>query len=157
MEWTMMHRYRGMRCVSVLLVRSFVRADLCWMMITAWMLLGVVLLLVVAGATPSEKAEVWLDPDQQSILQAHPEWPPDVRAAVVAGIICAGMPADMVRVAWGRPTRTTGRGGPGQRETWHYEGRPSAVERLGGRGRGNHGPSEWTVSFVDGRVVGWTD
>jgi hypothetical protein len=127
------------------------------MVITAWMLVVVVLLLVVAGATPSDKSEVALDPDRQGILQAHPEWPTDVRAAVAAGIICAGMPADMVRVAWGRPTRTSGRGGPGQRETWHYEGRPSAMERLNGRRRDDAGTGEWTVSFIDGRVVGWSD
>ncbi len=157
MAWTVMRKCRDIRWGSILLAPRFVRADLCSMVITAWMFVGIVLLLVVAGATPSDKSEVALDPYRQGVLQAHPEWPPDVRAAVTAGIICAGMPADMVRAAWGLPTRTSGRGGPGQRETWHYEGRPSAVERLGGRERDDAGTGEWTVSFIDGRVVGWTD
>jgi hypothetical protein len=157
MDWTAMRRCRGMRWVSILLGPRFVGADLGWMVITAWMLVVAVLLLVVAGATPNEKGELWLDPYRQGILQSHPEWPPDVRAAVIAGIICAGMPADMVRVAWGRPTRTSGRGGPGQRETWHYEGRPSAVERLDGRRTDDAATGEWTVWFIDGRVVGWSD
>jgi hypothetical protein len=127
------------------------------MVMTAWMLAGSILLLVVADAMPSEEGGVTLDAYRQGILQAHPEWPSDMRAAALAGIICAGMPADMVRVAWGHPTRTSGRGGPGQRETWYYEGRPSAVERLAGRRTITAGTSEWTVSFVDGQVVEWTD
>jgi hypothetical protein len=127
------------------------------MVITGWMLAALLLPPAVAGAIPDGDGQVGLDADQQSILQAHPEWPQDVRAAVMAGIICAGMSPEMVRVAWGRPTRTSSRGEPGQHETWHYEGRPSAVERLAGRGRDDAGASEWTVSFIDGRVIEWTD
>jgi hypothetical protein len=67
------------------------------------------------------------------------------------------MPADMVRVAWGVPTRTSHSDGPGQPVTWYYAGRPSVVERLAGEGLPNTGSSEWTVSFVDGQVVAWTD
>jgi hypothetical protein len=157
MDWNVMQRCQSLRCVSVLLVPCVVRADFCWIVITTWMLVGVVLLPVVAGAMPDQVGDVALDAERQSILRAHPEWPPDVRAAVIAGIICAGMPADMVRVAWGHPTRTSGRGGPGHHETWHYEGRPSAVERLSGWGRDDVAGSEWTVWFINGRVIGWTD
>jgi hypothetical protein len=157
MDWNVMRRCQCLQRVPVLLASHPTRADLLWIEITGGMLAGLFLLLVVAGAIPSGGGEVTLDPDRQGILQAHPEWPPDVRAAVVAGIICAGMPEDMVLVAWGPPTRRSGRGGPGQPETWHYEGRPSAVERLGGRGRNDAGSSEWTVSFINGLVVGWTD
>jgi hypothetical protein len=157
MDWCVMRRPRCMRRVPVLLVPDLTRANLPWIMIVGWMLTGLFLLRVTAGAIPSAAIEIALDPDRQSILQAHPEWPPEVRAAVMAGIICAGMPADMVRAAWGRPTRTSGGGGAGQRETWHYEGRPSAMEQLGGQGRNDAGAREWTVSFIDGRVVGWTD
>ena len=157
MNWNATRRRRCIRRVPVLLGPHLVRADLPWIVIMGWMLTGLFLLRVTAGAIPGAGNEIAQDADRQGILQAHPEWPPDVRAAVIAGIICAGMPADMVRVAWGRPTRTSGRGGPGQLETWHYEGRPSVVERLGGRGRDDAGTSEWTVSFIDGRVVRWTD
>jgi hypothetical protein len=80
-----------------------------------------------------------------------------MRAALLAGIICAGMPADMVRVAWGVPTRTSGGEGPGHPLIWYYDGRPSVTERLAGKGQHDVGSGEWTVSFVDGQVVGWTD
>lgn len=157
MDWNVMRRRRCIRRVPVLLIPYLAGADLPWIVITGWVLVGLFLLWVTAGAIPGAGNEIALDPDRQGILQAHPEWPSDVRAAVIAGIICAGMPADMVRVAWGHPTRTSGRGAPGQLETWHYEGRPSAVEQLGGQGRNDAGAREWTVSFIDGRVVGWTD
>jgi hypothetical protein len=157
MDWNVMRRCRCMRRVPVPLLSGAVRAALRRVAITAWILAGLVFLPGVADAMPAEAGEAALDLNWQGVLQAHPEWPPDVRAAVMAGIICVGMPADMVRAAWGPPTRTSGRGGPGQLETWHYEGRPSAVERLGGRGRDDVGASEWTVSFIDGQVIGWTD
>jgi hypothetical protein len=109
------------------------------------------------GTAAMLNGEVTLDSHQQRILQAHPEWPPEMRDAVMAGIICAGMSPDMVRVAWGHPTRMSGRNGQSQRETWHYEGRPRALERLGGQGMNEAAAREWTVSFIEGRVVGWTD
>jgi hypothetical protein len=146
-----------MRWVTVLLVSRSVRGHPRWSTITACVLAGFVLLPVIAGAIAGGEGQDSLDLAWQSILQAHPEWPADVRAAVVAGIICAGMPADMVRAAWGAPTRTSGPVGPGQLETWHYEGRPNALERIAGRGRDAAGSSEWTVSFINGQVVGWTD
>jgi hypothetical protein len=143
--------------VAASMLSRCIRADLRWTVITGGMLAGSILLLVAAGAMPSEEGEVALDAYRQGIVQAHPEWPPDIRAAVLAGIICAGMPADMVRVAWGHPTWTSSRNGPGQHEIWYYAGRPSAVERLAGRGMHDDGSSEWTVLFVDGQVVAWTD
>jgi hypothetical protein len=126
-------------------------------MLATWMLSALILLLVAADATPSEESEVTAVDSRQGILEAHPEWPPDMGTGALAGIICAGMPADMVRLAWGLPTRTSGRSGPGQPETWYYEGRASAVERLAGRGMSVSGSGVWTVSFMNGRVVAWTD
>jgi hypothetical protein len=150
------------RCYDVswtlaLTIPHFRRADLRWTVITGWMLTSSILLLVAAGTMPSGEGVIVLDALQQSILEAHPEWPPDVRAAVLAGIICVGMPADMVRVAWGHPTRVSGGEGQGQPETWYYTGRPSVAERLAGWGLNAAGSGEWTVSFVNGRVVAWTD
>jgi hypothetical protein len=157
MDSNVLRRCQYMRWVPALARHHFSRADLRWMVITGWMLTCSILLLVAAGAMPSEEGEVVLDAFRQGILQAHPEWPPDMRAAALAGIICAGMPADMVRLAWGHPTHTSGRDGPGQPETWYYAGRSSAVERLAGWGLNDAGSSEWTVSFINGQVVAWTD
>jgi hypothetical protein len=157
MDWNGIRRRRCTRWVPALLAFRLAAADLHRSMITGWMLAGFLLLVAVGGVMSYGAGEVSLEAYRQGILQAHPEWPSDVRAAVTAGIICAGMPPDMVRAAWGNPTRTSGRGGPGQRETWHYEGRPSAVERLGGQTNSGAGAHEWTVSFIDGLVVEWTD
>jgi hypothetical protein len=157
MDWSAMRRRQCMRQVPALWVPYLARGDLAWIVIVGWMLAGLLLMLVSAGAMPSGEGEVMQETDRHSILQAHPEWPPEVRAAVVTGIICAGMSPDMVRAAWGDPTRTSGEDGFNQRETWYYEGRPRAVERLGGQERNDAGAREWTVSFIDGRVIGWTD
>jgi hypothetical protein len=157
MGWNVLRRCRYMRWVLARTMPHFSRADPRWMVITGWMLTGSILLLVAAGAMPSEEGENVLDAFRQGILQAHPEWPPDMRAAALAGIICVGMPADMVRVAWGHPTRTTGSTGPNQPETWYYAGRPSVVERIAGRRLNDAGSSEWTVLFINGQVVAWTD
>jgi hypothetical protein len=157
MDWNVMRRCRCLRRMPFPLLSGAVRAAHHWVVMTTWIVAGPMLLPVVAAVMPAEQGEASLELNSQGMLQAHPEWPPDVRAAVMAGIICVGMPADMVRAAWGPPTRTSGRGGPGQIETWHYEGRPSVVERLGGRGRNEAGTSEWTVSFLNGQVIKWTD
>ena len=156
MDWNAMRRRRCLGRGRILLAAGRSRAELLWLVLTAWMLAGLLLLPVVSGAMFDRQGGVSQDPERQAILQAHPEWPPEVRAAVMAGIICIGMPAEMVRAAWGSPTRISG-GGPGQRETWHYEGRPRAVERLGGQEMDDAGAREWTVAFSGGRVVGWTD
>jgi hypothetical protein len=157
MGWNVLRRCQYMRWAPALVMPCFSRAALRWMIITGWMLIGSILLMVSAGARPSEEGEIVLDAFRQGILQAHPEWPPDMRAAALAGIICAGMPADMVRVAWGRPTRMTGSAGPNQPETWYYAGRPSVVERIAGRRLNDAGSGEWTVSFINGQVVAWSD
>jgi hypothetical protein len=157
MDWNELRGSRYMRWIPVLLVLHGIRAARRQIAIPVCMLAGVMLLPLVAGAIAGDGDEVTLDAYQQGILQAHPEWPPDVRAAVLAGIICAGMPADMVRVAWGHPTRTSSNERPGQHETWYYDGRPSAVERLAGWEMNNVGSSQWTVSFINGQVVAWTD
>jgi hypothetical protein len=157
MDWNVMRRRQYMRQVPALVVPYLTRGDLPWIVIVGWMLAGVFLMLLIAGAMPSGEGEVMQDTDRHGILQAHPEWPPEVRAAVMTGIICAGMSPDMVLVAWGRPTRTSVEDGSYQRETWYYEGRPRAVERLAGRARNDTGAGEWTVSFIEGRVIGWTD
>ena len=157
MGWGVLRRCQYTRWVPALVMPCFSRAALHWMIITGWMLIGSILLLVSAGALPSEEGEAVSDAFRQGILQEHPEWPPDMRAAALAGIICAGMPADMVRVAWGHPTRTAGSAGPNQPETWYYEGRPSLAERIAGRRLKDAGSSEWTVSFINGQVVAWSD
>jgi hypothetical protein len=157
MDWNVLRWRRCLQRMPVALVPHRARVDLDWILITGCMLAGILLLLVVVGAMPSEEGGVTLTLDRQGILQAHPEWPPEVRAAVMVGIICIGMPPEMVWAAWGRPTRTSGRDGPDQPETWHYEGRLSAVERLGDHKPHDAGTREWTVTFINGRVVGWTD
>ena len=157
MDWKVMRRRQCTRQVSLPLVPCLARGDLPWTVIVGWMLAGLLLTVGITGAMPSGEGEVMQDTDRHSILQAHPEWPTEVRAAVVTGIICAGMSSDMVRAAWGRPTRRSSENGINQPETWYYEGRPRAVERLGGQARYDAGAREWTVSFIDGRVVAWTD
>jgi hypothetical protein len=157
MAWNVLRRCYDLRRTLALALPHFHRPELRWLVITGWLLTSSILLLVAAGTMPSEEGAIALDAFQQGILQAHPEWPSDVRAAALAGIICVGMPADMVRVAWGHPTRVSGGGGQGQPETWYYTGRPSVAERIAGRGLNAGGSSEWTVSFVDGLVVAWTD
>jgi hypothetical protein len=157
MDWKMMRRRQCMRQVALLLVPCLARGDLPWTVIVGWMLAGLLLTLGIAGAMPSGEDRVMQDSERHSTLQAHPEWPPEIRAAVVTGIICAGMSPDMVRAAWGHPTHTSAKDELNQRETWYYEGRPRAMERLGGQARHDAGVREWTVSFIDGRVIGWTD
>jgi len=157
MDGKVMRRWQCIRRVSFLLVPCPGRGDLLWTVIVGWILAGLLLTLGIADAMPSGEGEVIQDFERHSILQSHPEWPPEVRAAVVTGIICAGMSPDMVRAAWGHPTRTSATDGLNHRETWYYEGRPRAVERLGGQARNDIGVREWTVSFIDGRVIGWSD
>jgi hypothetical protein len=157
MDWNVLRRCPHMRWTLALAVPHCSGADLHWMVMTGWICGASMLLLVAVGAIPSEAGEIIPDVLRQEIFLAHPEWPPEMRAALLAGIICAGMPADMVRVAWGFPTHTSHSDGPGQPVTWYYTGRPSVVERLAGEGLGDTGSSEWTVSFVDGQVVAWTD
>jgi hypothetical protein len=157
-----MRRYRRMRLASVMPTTGLAKSEIFWIVGTVCAmtgLLAVLLFLPLVGcATVDGGDEYEWDPSRQGLVQAHPEWPPEVGAAVMAGVICAGMPPDMVRAGWGPPTHRTSDGdGPDQRKTWHYAGRPRAVEWLGGPEGGNPRSGEWTVSFVHGRVVEWTD
>jgi hypothetical protein len=86
------------------------------------MFAGLLLMLGIAGAMPNGEDQVMQDSWRHSTLQAHSECPQEVLAAVVTGIICAGMTPDVVRAAWGHPTCTSAEDGLNQRETWYYEG-----------------------------------
>jgi hypothetical protein len=64
----------------------------------------------------------------------------------------------MVRAAWGHPTRTASEGnGWHQRHTWHYAGRQHNADLMGGQAGGAQPSAEWTVSFANDEVVGWTE
>ena len=158
-RWTGMCCDSARRCARApaLAILHCSRADLRWMVITGSMLICSISSWWPLVRCPVKRVRSCWTPFGRGSCQAHPVWPPDMRAAALAGIICAGMPADMVRLAWGHPTRTSGRDGPGQPETSYYAGRPSAVERLAGWGLNDAGGSRWTVSFIDGQVVAWTD
>jgi len=64
----------------------------------------------------------------------------------------------MVRAAWGQPTRTAFEGNRWQqRDTWHYVGRQHNADLIGGQTVRAQPLGEWTVSFANGEVVGWTE
>ena len=63
-----------MRQVPALLVSYLTGGDLPWIVIAGWMLAGVFLMLVIAGAMPIREGEAMQDTERHSILQAHPEW-----------------------------------------------------------------------------------
>jgi hypothetical protein len=114
---------------------------------------SLLLLLLVGCAIPD-----WQGSSQHDIVSAHPEWPPEILGAVASGVISAGMTSDMVRAAWGHPTRLSSDGsGSSQRDRWHYGRRQHAAEMIGGHAAEAQPSVEWTVSFVHGLVVGWTD
>jgi hypothetical protein len=119
---------------------------------------GLLLLLLVGCATPD-----WWDHSQQErgrqdLVSAHPEWPPEILGAMASGVISAGMTPDMVRAAWGHPSRTASEGsGWHQRDTWHYAGRQHNADMIGGQKGAAQPLGEWTVSFANDEVVGWTD
>ncbi len=127
------------------------------LLIMGWIFAGLLLRPLTGLALPGEAGDVLPDAERQAILQAHPEWRADLRAALMAGIICAGMSPEMVRAAWGQPTRISPSGEAHQAEIWYYAGRPPAVERLGGQRLGDARAYEWTVWFINGQVVGWSD
>ena len=122
-------------------------------------LLGVLLLLPLIGcATPDWRGADQHDRYRQGVVAAHPEWPPEILAAVAAGVISAEMTPDMVCAAWGLPTRFSSDGsGSYQRVTWYYEGRQHAADMIGGLAVTTRPVAAWTVSFANGWVVGWTD
>jgi hypothetical protein len=119
---------------------------------------GLLLLLLVGWTTPGWQGDSPQGRDRQDTVVAHTEWPPEILGAVASGVISAGMSPEMVRAAWGSPTRISSEGsGWHQRDTWHYAGRRHNVDLMGGQTGGAQPLGEWTVSFVNGGVVGWTD
>jgi hypothetical protein len=119
---------------------------------------GLLLLLLVGCATPDWPGSSQPAGTRQDIVAAHPEWPPGILAAMASGVISAGMSPEMVRAAWGHPTRTASEGSGGhQRDTWHYAGRQHNMDSIGGQTGEARPLGEWTVSFANGEVVGWTD
>lgn len=119
---------------------------------------SLLLLLLVGCAAPDWRGSGLQARDRQDIVAAHPEWPVGIHGAVVSGVISAGMTADMVRAAWGRPTRvSTSRNELQQHDTWHYAGRQHNAVVIGSQTGGAQPLGEWTVAFANGWVVGWTD
>jgi hypothetical protein len=119
---------------------------------------SLLLLLLVGCATPDWRGHTQQARDRQGIVAAHPEWPPELRGAVASGVVCAGMTPDMVRAAWGRPTRISSDGSElNPRDVWHYAGRQHNADMRDGQGSGAQPLAEWTVTFTNGWVMGWTD
>jgi len=119
---------------------------------------GLLLLLLVGCATPDWRSSGQPARTRQDIVAAHPEWPSGIRAAMASGVVSAGMSPEMVRAAWGHPTRTASEGNEWhQRHTWHYAGRQHNADMMGGQTGGAQPLGEWTVSFANDGVVGWTD
>jgi hypothetical protein len=125
---------------------------------TAAVQAGLLLLLLVGCAMPDWRGSGQPGHTRQDIVAAHPEWPSGIRAAMASGVISAGMSPEMVRAAWGHPTRTASEGsGWHQHDTWHYAGRQHNTDMIGGQTGGAKPLGEWTVLFANGEVVGWTD
>jgi hypothetical protein len=119
---------------------------------------GLLLLLLVGCAMPDWQGHQPLERGRQYLVAAHPEWPPEIRGAVASGLICAGMSPEMVRAAWGRPIHiSSDRSELNPRDIWHYAGRQHNADLMGGRTGGAQPSAEWTVSFANGGVVGWTE
>jgi hypothetical protein len=119
---------------------------------------SLLLLLLVGCAMADRRGSSQQASDRQGMVAVHPEWPPEIRGAVASGVISDGMTTDMVRAAWGRPTRVASNGsGLHQRDTWYYTGRQHNANMIGGQTGGVQPLAEWTVVFADGCVVGWTD
>jgi hypothetical protein len=119
---------------------------------------GLLLLLLGGWATSDWPGCSQQEHDRQDIVVAHPEWPPEILGAVASGVISVGMSSDMVRAAWGSTTRISSNGsGPSQRDTWHYTRRQHASQIIGGQAASEQPWVEWTVSFANGWVVGWTE
>jgi hypothetical protein len=94
---------------------------------------GLLLLLLVGCAMLDWRGHGQQECGRQDLVAAHPEWPSGIRAAVASGVISTGMSPEMVRAAWGRPTRVSSDGSPWhQRDTWHYTGRQHNADLMGG-------------------------
>lgn len=126
---------------------------------TAWgTQAGLLLLLLVGCATPDWRGHNQLERGRQDFVAAPPEWPSGIRSAVASGVISAGMSPEMVRAAWGRPTRSASDGSAlNPRNIWHYAGRQHHAAMRGGPENGAQPLGEWTVAFTPGGVVGWTE
>jgi hypothetical protein len=119
---------------------------------------SLLLVLLVGCVTPDGRGDIQLERGRQDLVAAHPEWPPAILGAVASGVICAGMSPEMVRAAWGRPQRmASDRSAWQPRDIWHYAGRQSHADLMGGQTGGAQPLREWTVSFTHGGVVGWTE
>jgi hypothetical protein len=119
---------------------------------------SLLLVLLVGCATPDWRGDTQLERGRQVLVAAHPEWPPTILGAVASGVICAGMTPEMVRAAWGHPLRIASDGNAlNPRDTWHYAGRQHHADMMGGQTGGAQPLREWTVSFMHGEVVGWTE
>jgi hypothetical protein len=66
---------------------------------------SLLLFLLVGCASPDWWGHNQLERGRQDLVAAHPEWPPEILGAMASGVISAGMTPDMVRAAWGHPTR----------------------------------------------------
>jgi hypothetical protein len=152
----------GRRLAPVRGGMNLVRRGIAWGVLPARTMGGLqaalLLLLLLGCATLGSWDDSQRDHGGQNSIAAHPEWPPEVLAAVTAGLISQGMSPDMVRAAWGQPThrRSDGRGPPWH-ETWYYKRPQHAVDMIGGRPAGALPSVYWTVSFAQDGVVAWTD
>jgi hypothetical protein len=118
---------------------------------------SLLLVLLVGCAMPDGRGDSQPDRGRQDLMAALPVGPPAILGAVASGVICAGMTPEMVRAAWGRPTRTASEGsGWHQRDTWHYAGRPHHADLMGGQTSGVQPLREWTVSFGFCRKVAFS-
>jgi hypothetical protein len=119
---------------------------------------SLLLLLLVGCATPDWRGHNPLERGRQDLVAAHPEWSPEIRGAVASGVICAGMSPEMVRAAWGHPIRISSDGSElNPRDIWHYAGRQHNANLMDDQTGGAQPLAEWTVSFANGGVVGWTE
>jgi hypothetical protein len=130
--------------------------------VPAWIRVGVqvglLLLLLVGCATFNGRDSTQLERSRQDLVAAHPEWPPEILGAVASGVICAGMSSEMVRAAWGHPLRVAPDGSIlNPRDIWHYAGRQHHTDLMGDPTGRAQPLRDWTVSFANGAVVGWTE
>ena len=128
----------------------------------AWMRAGVqvgLLLLLLVGCTTFDgRDSTQLEHGRQELVAAHPEWPPAILGAVASGVICAGMSREMVRAAWGHPLWiASDESALNPRHIWHYAGRQHHTDLMGDSTGRTQPLREWTVSFANGGVVGWTE
>lgn len=141
---------------------DFARRRNVWSLVPTRVMAGLqaalLLCLLLGCTTPDLQGEVQRGHDRHHLMAAHPEWPPEVFAAVTAGVISQGMSPDMVRAAWGQPTHRWSDGsGPSRRETWYYKRPLHAVDMIGGRAARALPSVYWTVSFAQDGMVEWTD